>query len=492
MNRGNPYTQVGTPALGDRFVGRKAEIQRVQGVRDSLRPASMSIIGNHKIGKSSLVNRSLVAAPPERDDLVQVFLSVGALTRPEDLFRMICRETLRSTDLMGRQVPNGPETVAAVQAEQSWYGLMEAFKDFFTAVKQGGLQVLVVLDEFDRIRMEGVNVAHFQFLRDFCTETWSSAGLITVSRLGVRSLEIGATGGSSLDQVLLPRTYVGLFTPEERDLVLGRSSLAGLNLESHRELIDEIAGTHPYLTELLCYEIVHDLRVAASPNVEVARARAQTSISEFFDRLLKIVDLDLGGSGVDKLIQVITGVGLDVSPDDVLTLERYGLIVHNAESGYVPFSREFGRFLKRSGDGREFRGLWADCEWGLRRLLRTVLGAEDPSGDYRRSLPKSLDHKMERARRLMGEISPGSVDVDELDYLYPSDLFQVITTKWEVFEPVIGGYRDDWKQHGEHLAGARNEVMHVRPLDTQQRLKAETAANAVRGVLIGLGYLDGT
>jgi hypothetical protein len=490
MSRVNPYAQVGAPARGDRFVGRQAEVQRVQGVRDSARPSNMSIIGNHKIGKSSLVHRSLVEDPPQRDDLAQVFLSIGTLTRPEDVFRMICRGTVRSIDLLGRHVPASVEALAAVEAEQSWYGLIETFKDFFMLVQTAGIKVLVVLDEFDRIRMDGVRLAHFQFLRDFCTESWSSAGLVTVSRQGVRSLEIGATGGSSLDQVLVPRTYVGLFAPEECERVLARGELAGLDLAPYRDRIAQIAGTHPYLTELLCYELVHDFQVGGGPDADVAGGRAQTSITEFFGRLLKIVDIDLGGSGVDKLVQVVTGVGLDVSPDDVLTLAQYGLIVRGADGQFGPFSEAFGRFLKRSGDGREFRGLWADCEWGLRRLIRTTLAKDHPTGDFRLAMPKNFDPKMEQARKLLAKARSGSDEVDELDYLYPSDLFQVITTRWSLFEAEVGGRRDEWQQYGEHVAAARNEVMHIRPLEIQQRLKAEAAATAVRSVLVRLGYVE--
>ncbi|MET7423582.1 ATP-binding protein [Dactylosporangium sp. NPDC005555] len=483
---GNPYQSVGQPARGSRFVGREDLVSRVRGIVEGDRPSNMSIIGNHRTGKTSLIYRSLIDIPMPRPDLAIALVGIGKVKRIEDLFRLIGRTAVDALDTLPKQIHDGlTATLEALESESGWYGIMSQFIKLFSAIHQRSLKVLIVLDEFDRINMAGVQTAHFQLLRDLCTEDWSSTGLVTVSRQRVKTLEMDSTNGSCLDQVLAVRTYTKLFEPEEQAAMMRRARSAGIDLRPHDEWISSLTGGHPYLLELLCYELVE-----SSVDVDLAYSNVRSSYADFFARLIRIIDADLGGSGVDKLYQVVDGIGLDVSLDDALALLRYGLVVEADDKRLVPFSEEFGRYLLSIADGRDFRSLWLDCEVGLRRLIRSVLGTAAPNGDGLSLLPESFGKVLSDARARQCRYAPVvDATLDTIDYLNPNDLFQIIVVRWDLFEPLLGGTRGAWQQRSEEVIRARNEVMHIRPIPGAFRLRAQAAVSAIVATLRGLGHV---
>nr|WP_221373972.1 ATP-binding protein [Actinoplanes polyasparticus] len=486
MTSGNAYQSVGQPARGDRFVGREDLVARVRGIVEGDRPSNMSIIGNHRTGKTSLIYRSLIDIPAVRRDLVVVLVGIGKVGRIEDVFRLIGRATVEALDsLPARDLAGLTVTLDALEAESSWYGIMSQFIKLFSTIHQRGLKVLIVLDEFDRINLAGIQTAHFQLLRDLCTEDWSSTGLVTVSRQRVKTLELGSTNGSCLDQVLAVRTYTKLFEPGEQDAMLRRAGEVGVDLEQHTEWITSVAGRHPYLLELLCYELVE-----SSGEIDLAYRNVRSAYADFFARLIRIIDADLGGSGVDKLYQVVDGIGLDVSIDDALALIRYGLVVEAGDQSLIPFSPEFGRYLLSIADGRDFRSLWLDCEVGLRRLIRSVLSEAAPDGDSLGLLPASFSKIISDARSRQGRYGPVvDCSLDTIDYLNPNDLFQIIVVRWDLFEAILGETKGAWQRRSEAVIRARNEVMHIRPIPGELRLHAQMAVTAIVTTLRRLGHL---
>jgi len=487
MTGGNPYQNVGQPARGDRFVGREELVSRVRGIVEGDRPSNMSIIGNHRTGKTSLIYRSLIDIPTVRPDLAVVLVGIGKVERIEDVFRLIGRATVDALGVLpARDLDGFATTLEALEVESGWYGIMSQFTKLFSAIHRRGLKVLIVLDEFDRINLAGVQTAHFQLLRDLCTEDWSSTGLVTVSRQRVKTLEIGSTKGSCLDQVLAVRTYTKLFEPDEQLAMLRRAGAVGVDLEPRTEWITSLAGRHPYLLELLCYELVQ-----SAVDINMAYRNVRSAYADFFARLISIIDADLGGSGVDKLYQVVDGIGLDVSIDDALALIRYGLVVEADDKSLVPFSDEFGRYLLSIADGRDFRSLWLDCEVGLRRLIRSVLAKAASDGDGLGLLPASFSKILSDARSRQSRYGPViDASLDTIDYLNPNDLFQIIVVRWDLFESVLGETKGAWQRRSEAVIRARNEVMHIRPIPGDFRLPAQAAVTKIVDTLRKLGHVQ--
>lgn len=477
----NPYQMVGRPARNERFVGRGDLVARVRSTVEVGRPANMSIVGNHRTGKTSLVYRAIVDGEQLRTDLMTVFVDAGSVATPLELFKRLCWELGRRLGTVLEDPTTLISLAERVSAEETWYGLSSALMDLFEAVRDEGIFVLLVIDEFDRLAMPEMQVAHFQLLRDICSGNWSSAGLITVSRQHVRIIEIGAAGGSCLDQVLAIRTYVSLMVAEERAEVVDRARVHGRPLGDQIALIDRIAGLHPYLIELVCYELyeldLREDREEGEPGLDSLRR----SCSDFFARLLAILDSDLGGTGIDKLYQIIDGVGLTVSLEDAQEVLRNGLVVVDPDGRLVPFSTTFNEYLRAAANERDFRGTWVDCEVGLRRVIRRVLvGASGLIGE----IPPNLAPIYDRAEGRRQKDQPLSeYALDALDYMYPDDLFQIITQRWDAFGPVLGGTRRQWQAYGESVSAARNAAMHLRPIPGHVALPARAATSAIVAAL---------
>jgi hypothetical protein len=263
-----------------------------------------------------------------------------------------------------------------------------------------------------------------------------------------------------------------------------------VNLEAIASSITALTGHHPYLLELLCFELVEAALGHRSIDVDAAYRNVRLAYVDFFARLIKIIDGDLGGSGADKLYQVVDGIGLDVSVDDALALVQYGLVVEGPNKSLIPFSDEFGRYLLAIADGRDFRSLWLDCEVGLRRLIRAVLGAAADGGDCLSLLPDSMRKVVGMARdRQAKDVAVADLMLDTVDYLYPADLFQIIVVRWDLFGPIIGETRPVWQSRGEAVIRARNQVMHIRPLPGGVRLLAQSATTAIVETLRRLGHV---
>src|SRR5271166_3087719 len=233
----NPYKQAGRVAVGDRFIGRAALVRQVAGTwQDAGRPSNLRVVGHHRVGKTSAVRRAIDTSPP-RADLVTVWLNVGNQDSDMDLFRSMVRRVLDET-----RDDRLSAVAGAIQTATVWYDLLEGVRAFFAAVRARGLNVVVILDEFDRAATAFTRLAPFQLLRDLASEADYSLGLITVSRQNIEKIEVDAAGGSILGGVVSTARYVGMFTEAEVDIMLARAAASGIGLASVRDEIVSRTG----------------------------------------------------------------------------------------------------------------------------------------------------------------------------------------------------------------------------------------------------------
>ena len=151
----NPFTFGNPISDPDRFSGRRQERQEVEQIYSRLRNSefeSTSIIGNRRMGKSSLLNyvsnpgvMSAHGLDPENYYFLSVDLQMaGASSTPARLFQHILR-------LVRSKVgdPELSQQIERLQANESLdtYDLSECFD----LVDAKGLHVVLLLDEFEHI-----------------------------------------------------------------------------------------------------------------------------------------------------------------------------------------------------------------------------------------------------------------------------------------------------------------------------------------------------
>lgn len=333
----NPYREAGRVAEGDRFIGRALLVRQIASTWEVVgRPSNARVVGHHRVGKTSVVRRALDTMPPDAS-VIPVWLNVGSQDSGVDIFRSMVRRVLRA-------VPDDRRLASvahAIQGADEWYDLLEGVKTFFASVKDDlGLNVLVVLDEFDRAANAFEGLAQFQLLRDLASEPDYSVGLVTLSRREIENIEIAAVGGSILGGVVSTARYVGMFTDTEVDLTLERSVEAGVSLHSVRGEIIEITGPHPFLLESLCKRIIEIHEATGKIDVVEAYSLERSLIEAQFALLLQAVNDDTEFRGGLLLRDLAMGSKSALASPDLTRLRTTGIVIGNA-----PFSFEFGRFV---------------------------------------------------------------------------------------------------------------------------------------------------
>ncbi|MEU5931127.1 glycosyltransferase [Micromonospora sp. NPDC047187] len=330
----NPYRFASRPAAGLDFVDRPALVRRVTEVwEEPGRPGNLSIIGNLRTGKTSLMLHALRLM--ERTDLTVARINVVIHGSAFDFFRSIAEQL---TDL-----PDLAAVVDSVRAARDWYDLSNAVTALFKEVGRHHQYVLLVLDEFDRAPFVLADLSAFQLLRSLASEPEYPVGLITVSRRAVIDIETDAAGGSRLDGVLGTRCYVGMFTAGEAAELIGRArpvvDLSGVAAE-----ITDMVGRHPYLLSALCARIVDRYLETGAVDVADAYELQRADFGDYYDRLLYDIDADSDGSGRTALIEIARGADPMSDSMEAQNLIATGVVEQGADRVTL-FSREFGRYL---------------------------------------------------------------------------------------------------------------------------------------------------
>src|SRR5205823_3856094 len=119
------------------------------------------------------------------------------------------------------------------------------------------------------------------------------------------------------------------------------------------KLVD-FAGRHPYLLDMLGFNLIEDARQRGSLNVEAVCERTSLAFVKAYEEVYRVLrDAEL----LSKLAQILFGPVYDVRPQDEEELLRYGLIVERGK-GYVAFSQHFADSVRIETRDIDFWPLW--------------------------------------------------------------------------------------------------------------------------------------
>jgi Cdc6-like AAA superfamily ATPase len=470
----NPYHGVGQVADADRFVGRRELLRLLQDCWRGGRPANLSLQGNHRMGKTSLVRRAHELYAADQPDLLVVYLSVAGYEAGADVFRAIAsrvqREVKRIEAPSGGTGPDWRSELADIELSihgcEGWLDLKECLEAFFGTLRRAGIRVAVILDEFDQA--EAFRTVEFQFLRDLVSENFS-VGLIALSRRSIKSIEMAAVAHSTLDGVMGMRRPVGPFDDAEVDEMLARGLAAGVELDKLRDEIVARAGHHPYLVELFCHELVETHR-AGGLDLAAAWEQVEPQFHDQFGRSITNLNADTGGHGADVLYQVLTGTHLTVEPQHVALLRRLGLVRLEGATLHLQ-SLELARYVRRAALAGTIHGWWLDRDLALRRRVRERLTRAWGAGWGERLGSRPGGRGWHGAWD--GDPLVPADRLDPLDQLDTAEVIELVLTHWPLFEPHLGGEPFDWQERAEIVTSAREAAEHGRPLDAELRRRAE-------------------
>ena len=355
----------------------------------------------------------------------------------------------------------------AIQDELSWGEGYGRIQRFFEKVRQSGVRVLFILDEFDNAHhLFHGDISGFQGLRELSYRPEWRVTYITTSRCTIRDIELQTQAISTFDGIF-HKHYLSMFGEEDLQEYFARLTSVDISTTpALKERVDFYCGKHPYLLEMLGYEILEFFREEQKINVDKAAQRIGQSFLAQYDRM---VDLLSEYGNLSKLLQILFGPVVDVKQADVDEFLRYGFIKPGEQDTYVAFSGHFQTFLslvEREVD-LDLWPIWRDTEIALRNLITTTM-LEKHGERWIEKLEKArpnLKTIFEQCRKAQEkeEKSFGSrASRNLIDFTYPQDLFAIIFAEWNTFKIVFGKDKNYWDGRSQMLTKMRNPLAHNR------------------------------
>ena len=357
----NPFTYGNPISDPRRFFGREREIELVFSRLRNAEFESSSLVGERRIGKTSLLHYLADPDVRRRYDLnhgthMFVYVDLQMMNQevtPVRLWQRLLRQ-------MGRvcQDPVVHEAIDEIRQVETIDNF--ALADLFDIVDEKNQYVVFLLDEFEKVTVNpNFGTDFFYGLRSLAIQ--HHLALITSSRRELIELCHSEAIRSSPFFNIFANINVGLFT-EDQALDLIETSLRLTDVRFEVGLIDAIfrlAGLHPYFLQVACYHAFESYRqplslldrsrlMGAQLYQEAAPHLASywhTSDEREKILLTVLALLDRRGYAVEQRFEVAALHEYYVRSDQTLSrLEKRGLISEQPE-GYRLFSTAFGDWI---------------------------------------------------------------------------------------------------------------------------------------------------
>ena len=354
----NPYlNRVMIRAVSD-FYGRRREVAKIFARIGASRPQSVAIVGERRIGKSSLLNylchpeiRSAHLEDPDAYTFVLIDLQeqreIGISAFFENLFRGI-------EHALGRQRPEG------LPADY------EGARRALLRLQEEGRKIILLFDEFDAItRNPNFPEEFFAFLRAVANKY--DVAYVTTSGQDLQQLCHAERIADSPFFNIFSNLFLTRFERDEAlALIREPSAAAGIPLAAHVDDIVGLGGLFPFFLQMACAAFFEHLAEGIDLDVDRVRASFQEEAEPHFTYILEHLDED---------------------QRSVLADLADGRAVPPSQSYLLPKLRRDGYLLEESGRERLFSGVFAQRLQEARSAPASKTSA--PSPEITRDTSKS-------------------------------------------------------------------------------------------------------
>jgi hypothetical protein len=480
----NPFDGYGHIIRRHQFIGRTQALQSIKDrVVSASEPGNLAIIGDHRIGKSSLAYAGIME---RRDELLKhgripIWVNIATYDNQADFFRSLVSTAhmeLEERGLLNDTINRVRSQVA--EASFTWAETFEYIQRYFKKVRQSGIWIIFILDEFDHARiLFKDSVSGFQQLRSLSyDDPEGRVTFVTTSRRTIREIEEQTHSISTFDGIF-SKEYLGIFNAEDMQQFYSTMGKTRLQLtDAMRDQIENYCGGHPYLLTSLGYRIVADWLLGKAIEIDKLMIELSPSFLTQYDRMTKLLNED---GRLIKLLQILFGPRVDVTQADVDDFLRYGLLKVAPDGSYQTFSTHFQSYLRLIERNSELWPIWKQTEIAIREHITEKMTQKYASKDWvvelEREKPK-LKTLFDRCReaQIKEQRSFGArASSNLIDFTYPSDLFEIIFSDWGLFSPALGKDKNYWEDRRQFLSRIRNPLAHNRDfvLQEHERLIAE-------------------
>ncbi|MEK6286676.1 MAG: protein kinase [Acidobacteriota bacterium] len=240
----NPY--LNRVAIKDpaQFFGRAREVSKIFSRIGASRPQSISVVGERRIGKSSLLN--FINDPQVRlrsldrsESYAFAFIDLQQKRRLtlieffKDLFTLLAKET-------------GDKSLSKLQPS------FDSLRVVLESFRRDGRKLVVLFDEFDAITTNrAFDLEFYSFLRSIANNY--DVAYVTSSARDLQELCHTQLIADSPFFNIFTNVFLRAFTRKEAlELITRPSAGAGFPLEGYSRRITEIAGYFPYFLQIAC------------------------------------------------------------------------------------------------------------------------------------------------------------------------------------------------------------------------------------------------
>jgi len=324
MSPPNPFVRYGTIASDERFIGRELE-------RASLRRrlyearSSAALIGLTRMGKSSLANEILKEAPSgTRAGWVSIAEVRSGAEALKDILAICPQDSVLNTTFTAGGSENGAAEVAI-------HDLYRRIRDVLLRLGKAGGHLVVVLDEFDKIRYFPDAREFLNLLRElvYYPDRIPMAALAVarspIDRIEVQAADVSTFAGVCDSMYLRPMGY-----EQVRAMAARSTELAG----EAPEIAWKYAAGNPFLSEMAFS------RMLELGMTDIGRV-IQPDLTAYYK---KLEDFMRKEELWEPLVKLASGLEIEVDVEQAALVRRYGLIDENGEV----WSSEFSAYLLRS------------------------------------------------------------------------------------------------------------------------------------------------
>jgi len=254
----NPYMNRVMIQDIDEFYGRDVEVEKIYSRIGSSRPQSISIVGERRIGKSSLLN--YIYQPANR---------LKYLKRPDEyVFLFIDFQEYRSIEI--------PEFFSIIYEAlfQEFHGQLElsvdpsyeGFKKIISTFDDQGLKLILLFDEFELItKNSNFNSEFYSFCRSIANN-FNVAYIVSSGRNLQTLCHSREISDSPFFNIFSNLTVSQFSRHEAVSLIRGPAEKMNYKLQPYVDFIIDIAGFYPFFIQIACAALYEHVKNGESEN----------------------------------------------------------------------------------------------------------------------------------------------------------------------------------------------------------------------------------
>jgi len=464
----NPFADYGNIVYGNRFIGRKDDLKVVD--NRIIRPkeaGNLAIIGEPRIGKSSLIYNAIMMHKNElvSQKYIPIWINLATYEKISPFFCSLAISCFNEMEKINLSKGFNKEIKYILDEKKSDSEKYLQIQRFFEKVRQEGYRVLFILDEFDHARnLFKCDISGFQKLRELSYRPEWRVTFISISRRSIREIEMQTKAISTFDGIFY-KHYLGMFNEEDMNEYFQKLSYIGLTINPNlTSKVEQYCGSHPYLLEILGYEISEMFREESKFDLDKATSLVEQSFVSHYEHVIELLRED---GSLNKLLQILFGPVVDVKQTDVDTLLKYGVIHLNNDGSYVGFSKHFHSYLSVIHRECDLWPIWSKTEKLLRQLITTEM-VNKYGNDWiiliEKGRPnlKAIFEKCREAQKKEEKLFGTRASLNLIDFTYPQDLFTIMFTEWDLFSSTLGKDKNYWSQRIQIISKVRNPLAHNR------------------------------